>query len=227
MLKVVQCWDDGVVSDIRLIELLRKYDSKATFNLNPGMHPDERDTSVWVEPGFKEWSYKGFRCGKVGKNELLSIYKGFQVASHCWKHEGAGIVPDDQFLESALDARHFLEDLFQQECRGFAWPGGRYTPETCRLLREAGFAYGRTTRNSNDVTKVDDTMIFDPSCHFQDSLFWEKYEQAKQTGVFYFWGHSYEMIDSPGLWQQLEQKLKYIHEDQNAGWADVIDIVPN
>ena len=30
-MKVVQCWDDGVVTDIRLIEILRKYNAKATF----------------------------------------------------------------------------------------------------------------------------------------------------------------------------------------------------
>ena len=37
-MKVVQCWDDGVVNDVRLTNLLRKYNAKATFNLNPGNH---------------------------------------------------------------------------------------------------------------------------------------------------------------------------------------------
>ena len=31
MVKVACCWDDGVVNDIRLISLLRKYKAKATF----------------------------------------------------------------------------------------------------------------------------------------------------------------------------------------------------
>ena len=38
MLKVVQCWDDGVINDIRLTDLLRRWGAKATFNLNPGLH---------------------------------------------------------------------------------------------------------------------------------------------------------------------------------------------
>ena len=31
MIRVAQCWDDGVATDIRLTEILRKYNAKATF----------------------------------------------------------------------------------------------------------------------------------------------------------------------------------------------------
>ena len=31
MVKVAQCWDDGVATDIRLIDILHKYNAKATF----------------------------------------------------------------------------------------------------------------------------------------------------------------------------------------------------
>ncbi len=37
-LRVVQCWDDGDLGDIRLCEILRKYGAKASFNLNPAHH---------------------------------------------------------------------------------------------------------------------------------------------------------------------------------------------
>ena len=226
MLKVVQCWDDGVVNDIRLAEIFRKYNAKATFNLNPGFHSQERIPAVWNPPGHVGWSCKGYSGGKVGLKELKEVYSGFQVASHCWRHELAGSLPDAEFAKSALDARRFLEDIFQQECRGFAWPCGKYTPGTMDALREAGFAYGRTVENSLDVRSCKDPMAFNPSCHFQDNNFWKLYAQAKETGVFYFWGHSYEMLDSEGMWGQLEGKIRIISEDPDAVWADVIDIVP-
>ena len=35
----------------------------------------------------------------------------------------------------------------QKPCRGFAWPCGVSTQGTIDLLRENGFAYGRTTQN--------------------------------------------------------------------------------
>ena len=56
--------------------------------------------------------------------------------------------------------------------------------------------------------------------------FYTRYEAAKKTGVFYFWGHSYEMLDYDRLWEQFEYKLQFISEDPDAEWADVIDIVP-
>ena len=140
-MKVVQCWDDGVTTDLRLIEILYKYNAKATFNLCPGTLEDERVESHWAEPGYNGWSHKGFFGGHVGKKELYDVYKDFQVASHCWTHECAGRVPDDVFIKAAVDARKYLEDLFGRECRGFAWPCSCNTPETCDLLRENGFRY--------------------------------------------------------------------------------------
>ena len=117
-------------------------------------------------------------------------------------------------------------NLFEKECRGFAWPCGRVTDSTARLLREAGFAYGRTTAITEDVTNCADTMRLASSCHFHDPAFYAKYEEAKKTGVFYFWGHTYEMFDYDQLYLQLEDRIRYITEDPESEWADVIDIVP-
>ncbi len=225
MVKVMQCWDDGTIGDARLTEILRKYNAKATFNLNPDYHGETRGEQRWVginEPG---WSFKGFRDGKLGKNELREIYGGFQVASHCMKHECAGAVPDDVFIKSALDARHYLEDLFGQSCPGFAWPCGRYTQETADALLEAGFAYGRTTQNAERISECEHPMILHSSCHFHDGQFYQKYENAKAgDGLFYFWGHTFENMDSEGLWNQLEMKIKYISEDPDATWVNLCDI---
>ena len=226
-MKVVQCWDDGVLTDIRLTEILRKYGAKATFNLNIGFHTEEPGRMFWNrDPHRAGHNHLGFCCGKIGLKDLKSVYDGFQVASHCWLHENAGWIPDAKFVESAMASRKYLEDLFQHECRGFAWPCGRFTPETCRLMHEAGFAYGRTTLNTEDVTDCADTMALATNCHFQNWEFYRKYEAAKATGVFYFWGHSYETLDYEQLWLQLEDKIRYITEDPESEWADVIDIVP-
>jgi len=39
----------------------------------------------------------------LGK-KLKAVYSGFQVASHCWKHETAGRVADEVFMKAATDA---------------------------------------------------------------------------------------------------------------------------
>ena len=184
MMKVVQCWDDGVNNDVRLTELLRKYNAKATFNLNPGLM-EQATKPVWIRPGDKGWSFHGFRCGKVARKDIAEIYDGFQLASHCWKHENAGTTPDSEWIQSALQARRFLEDIVQRECRGFAWPCGRYTPETMKRMHEAGFAYGRTTQNTDAVIPCEDTMALHSSCHFLNPDFCSSPEllNSRSTGI--------------------------------------------
>ena len=128
-MKVVQCWDDGVLTDIRLTEILRKYGAKATFNLNIGFHTEEPGRMFWNrDPHRAGHNHLGFCCGKIGLKDLKSVYDGFQVASHCWLHENAGWIPDAKFVESAMASRKYLEDLFQHECRGFAWPASPRKP---------------------------------------------------------------------------------------------------
>ena len=227
-MKVVQCWDDGVLNDERLANLLRKYGAKATFTPNPGaMDPERRGTLRWLQPGEEiGWCHNGFRDGKLSRRDIPEVYRGFRVASHCWLHENAGSLPDDQWIRAALDARKLLEDLVQEPCPGFAWPCGRHTPETIALLRENGFAYGRTTASTYDVTDCAEPLALAANCHFMAADFWERYRRAKASGVFYFWGHSYEMYHYEEMWANFEAKIRYITEDPETEWADVVDIVP-
>ncbi len=224
--KVAQCWDDGVTTDIRLTEIFRKYNAKATFNLCPGLLPEQTMPSSWKEPIGRDWHIRSFTAGHVGLKDLKSVYGGFQVASHCWKHETVGRVPDDVFFKAAVDARKFLEDTFQRECRGFAWPCGQHTPETEKMLADAGFKYGRTTANTATVTDCANPLALASNCHFLDRSFWKIFEAAKETGVFYFWGHSYELMDCEPMWQRFELVIKLLSEDPDVEWVDVIDLVP-
>ena len=226
MVKVATCWDDGVYTDLRLVEILRKYNAKATFNLNPGRHTDESFPSKWLKYVDAPWSSNGFSSGLLSKNDLLEVYKGFKVASHCMQHETVGRVLDDVFLKAAIDARKWLEDFFQQECPGFAWPCGQTSPATADALSEAGFEYGRTTANTDNVLAYEHPMLLNSSCHFLNRNFHSLFDKAKaENGVFYFWGHTYEMMDCQGMWDFMEQKIKSLSEDPEVEWIDVIDIV--
>jgi len=227
MIKVAQCWDDGVVTDFAVQEICRKYNAKATFNLCPAWIKEERVQPSWNRGKESRWSFRGFHGGRVCLKDLKEHYQGFQVASHCWSHENAGDNPDEVFIKAALDARNFLEDTFEQECRGFAWPCGKHTPSTEKLLKEAGFLYGRTVENALDVTDTDNPLALSSNCHFQSVNFWNLFEEAKKNSpVFYFWGHSYEMLDYDKLIEQYELKIRLLSEDPEVEWIDVKDIVP-
>ncbi len=224
--KICTCWDDGVVNDARLADLFRKHGAKATFNLNPGLMVGERHANRWMPPETREWSYNGFRAGKLALGDIPEVYAGFELASHCWRHENAGSLPDDAWIASAMAARKFLEDIMQRPCTGFAWPCGVFTPGTVEALRAAGFSYGRTTQYTADVLGGNpEPMALKSSCHFMSRDFWPRYDAEKaRGGVFYFWGHSYELYEYDPLWVQLEGKLRAIAEDPDAEWINVVDL---
>ena len=228
MIRVAQCWDDGVATDIRLTDIFRKYNAKATFNLRPGLiNQDETVMPHWLDPDYRGWSYRGFSGGRMGKKDLLKVYGGFRVASHCMKHETVGRVSLEDFIRGAVDARKFLEDTFGMECPGFAWPCGATSDDSVKALRDAGFRYGRTVANvRGDASRCEDPLQLAANCHFLAPDFWTRFDEVKKTGgVFYFWGHSYEMLDCEGLWKQLEGKISIISNDPEVEWIDVIDIV--
>ena len=226
MIRVAQCWDDGVLTDARLTDILRKYNAKATFNLCPGTIGENDTPMSWVPGDCRGWSHRGFQGGRVGRKNLTKVYGGFKVASHCMRHEVSGNLPLADFVSAAADARKFLEDVFGMECPGFAWPCGVFSPETTKALADAGFAYGRTTRNTADVAGYAHPMNLDSSCHFLAADFWSKFDALKKTGgIFYFWGHSYEMMDSEGMWRHFETKIEAISRDPEVEWIDVVDIV--
>lgn len=42
--------------------------------------------------------------------------------------------------------------------------------------------------------------------------------------MFYFWGHSYEMMDDPKLWDEFESKIAFLSQDPRTEWVDVRDL---
>lgn len=216
MYKVAQCWDDGVVNDIQVAEICRKHGAKATFNLNPGLNQALRSDG---------WNYHDFEVKRLGKREFKSVYEGFELASHTMTHPRASKIELEVFRQEAVDARKYIEDLVQREQRGFAWPFGD-APDLCaEVLREAGFVYGRTTRNVPNILENADLMQLPAHCHFADPNFDQIWESAKQTGIFYFWGHSYEMKNDPVLWKRYEEQIRRISADPKAQWVNVVDLV--
>ncbi len=225
--KVVQCWDDATYSDLRVVEILRKYNAKATFNLNPGLMKETRIAPDWLsykDPRRNSYTHCGYTRGLLSIKDIGEVYDGFELASHCWMHENADTLLPEEWIKTAVHAREFLEDIVQKPCRGFAWPCGVYTPETCAELRKAGFAYGRTCEYMSDITQCKDVMALPSNCHYLNPFFFRHYENAKKTGVFYFWGHSYEMFEYDKLYEQFEMKIRYIAEDPDSEWCSLVDV---
>lgn len=213
-MQVVQCWDDGITTDIRLTACLRNVGAKATFNLNPGLHTASRG-----EP----WDHRGTEVRRLAVHELEEVFGGFVIANHTDNHPFLAKLPLEEARREIVDGRKKLQDLFQQNILGFAYPYGSTSPEVEAMVREAGHRYARTCGTATPCFPPESPMAFHPDCHFLHPDFWTLFEQARESGTFYFWGHSYEMINQD-MWTDFDEKLRRIDEDPDTEWADVQDL---
>ena len=87
-------------------------------------------------------------------------------------------------------------------------------------VRETGHVYARTTRNVESPFPPENAMAFHPCCHFCAPDLWDRYEKARQGGVFYFWGHSYEMI-TEAMWTAFDDIIGRISNDPASRWGEL------
>ncbi len=213
-MKIVQCWDDGVNSDVLLIEILRRYGAKASFNLNAGIHQAERT---------KSWEYKGQEVCKLGWNEMRAVYEGFTIANHGLTHPHMAVLETAQLKKEIVESRDRLQQFFQQAIHGLAYPFGNYNDKVKEEVAAAGHCYARTCCYTDTPYPPADPMAFHSNCHFLSPEFWSKYEKARAGGVFYFWGHSYEMVNEQ-MWQDFESCIREMNEDPESEWVDLEDL---
>lgn len=211
---VVQCWDDGVTADVRVIEILHKHNAKATFNLNAGLHKAKR---------YACWKHKDKVVERLGWDEVRDVYKGFPIANHSLTHPRLDGMPVEAARREIVEGRKRLQQHFGQPVTGFAYPGGSYDAVVMDLVREAGHVYARTTLEAAQPFPPENPMTFHPNCHFLVPDLWSRYENAKSGGVFYFWGHSYELITET-MWAEFEEVIKRISADPESRWGDVVDL---
>lgn len=211
-MKVVQSWDDGVVDDLRLTELLRHYGATATFNLNPGLHQSQRSFS---------WKYGDKEIWRLRQSEMVAIYAGFEIANHSLTHPNLPDLSPMELERQVGESRRILQDWFQQPVSGFCYPFGSFNSAVKEVVRTAGHVYARTVQYCDSVFPPVDPFEFGVSCWFADPAFWTLYERAKAgNGVFFFWGHSYELVND-AMWADLEHKIAGISADPAARWASL------
>ncbi|WP_299691162.1 polysaccharide deacetylase family protein, partial [uncultured Vibrio sp.] len=114
-MKVLQCWDDGVVSDIRLIEILKKYNATATFNLCIGKNGEDRE----VVGQFEEVDIVSLK-----RSELYDLYKDFDVANHSLTHPFLSSLSYEEVHHEVAQNKAQLETVFHREIKGFCYPFG-------------------------------------------------------------------------------------------------------
>ena len=202
-------YDDGVMQDIRLAELFRKYGIKATFNIN---------SDLLGRPG--ELVRDGVRIGhnKVSPKDVKSIYEGHEVAAHTLTHPFLPDIKDeDEIIKQVEGDRLKLSELVSYEVVGFAYPGGGINHEkrVADIIKSrTGVKYCRTTDANHSFDVQDELFEFNPTVYHHkemDRMFelGEKFLSLKpdKPQVFYIWGHAYE-FDIRNDWARFEEFLQ-------------------
>lgn len=211
-MKIVQSWDDGVIDDVRLTALLRRYRATATFNLNPGLHHPQRTFS---------WRYGDKEVWRLGRDELTTVYAGFEIANHSLTHPFLADLSPADLVREVRESRLILQDWFDQPVRGFCYPFGGLNAVVKDAVRAAGHCYARTVSELELIFPPVDPLEFGVHCRFADPQFWSRYQSVRAVnGVFFFWGHSYELINE-AMWVDLEDKIARISADSVTEWVNL------
>ncbi|MBQ6819243.1 MAG: polysaccharide deacetylase family protein [Clostridia bacterium] len=203
-------YDDGVIQDIRLIELMNQYGLKGTFNLN---------SEVLGTKGMLTYEGKKIAHYKIHPQDVPQVYEGHEVAVHTLTHPNLTQLPPGEVIRQVEQDRLNLSELVGYEVVGMAYPcGGVNNDErTADIIKEhTGVKYSRTITSNGCFDKQENLYRFNPSAYHLDfdrlmELGRQFIELDAQTPqIFYIWGHSYEMDYHPTYWQRLEEFFQLI-----------------
>lgn len=71
---------------------------------------------------------------------------GWEIANHTWNHHFLTVEPRTTFPHEIIESKKNLEKWFNTSISTLVYPGGYYGPETLKVARNAGFAFGFTTK---------------------------------------------------------------------------------
>ena len=209
-------FDDGVMQDIRTIEILDKYGLKGTFNLNSGKF----GTKNPYEPALGRIVERTL----IEPTQVKELYKNHEVAVHTMSHFNLTELPDSCVTWQVETDRKLLEELTGKEVRCMAYPCGGVNNDdrVAGVIRDTSLiGFARTITSSFSFDMQENLLRFNPTLHFRNERLFELAEQflaldTDEPKLFYIWGHTYEFDATDGAWERFEDFCRMI-----SGRADI------
>lgn len=206
-------FDDGVMQDLKIIEILNKYNLKATFNLNSGNFANSFPL-VW------EGVYVERKT--VLPEMVKNVYEGHEVAVHTVHHAKLKSISDDEIVKEIVDDIKNLEELVGYEVRGMAYPCSEFDERVIRVIKErTPIKYARTVVSTYNLDLQNELVQFNPTCRYGDKEMYELVEElfadkSDKSKLLYIWAHTYEFDYKPKKYEEFEKFCAYI-----SGRADI------
>jgi peptidoglycan/xylan/chitin deacetylase (PgdA/CDA1 family) len=213
---ITTSWDDGHPLDLKLAELLEKYDIPATFYI-----PIDNRKGEYIHP-----------------QQIKEIAQIFDIGGHTYHHVDLTKVPLKEAEREIVEGKRRLEEITGKEVLSFCYPCGRFNDEIINIVRRAGFIGARTTKSATrsikDPFKMSTTAYAASWCFglipyirhsvtskdfglfrfvLKNNLLlntWDKIAiktldfVVNNGGVWHLWGHSWE-VDDHNDWERLER----------------------
>ena len=210
-------YDDGVIYDKRLVEIFKKYNLKATFNLNSGNYGNK--------------TYK-----RMTKQECVDLFKdsGMEVAAHGYKHLSLATVDSASAIYDVITDRKELENTFQRIIKGFAYASGSYDDKVIEILQNCGISYSRTIVQTYDFELPNSWYEWHTTCHHEYPNLMDladRFISSKRPErdldytpkLMYVWGHSYEFNNNDN-WFIIEKFAEFIGNREDIYYATNCEI---
>lgn len=211
-------YDDGVLQDIRFVEMLNTYNLKGTFNLNSGLMKNEFE---WVHES-------GCVVKRLNEEKVLSLYSGHEIASHTLTHPYMDGKSEAEILYELKEDKKNLKNLFQREIKGFAVPFDYYSDLIEKCARKCGFEYARISEESLSFRPQTEYHRWKATVfHLDDSLEKLAYDfinTDEELALFQIVGHSYD-LDTEKMWDKIESIFKEISSQDDVLPMTTIEIV--
>jgi peptidoglycan/xylan/chitin deacetylase (PgdA/CDA1 family) len=248
---VTTSWDDGSVHDLKLAELLNKYNVKGTFYI----------PSYFTSQGDKFSAYGRL----LNEEEIQTISQTHEVGGHTFNHTVLKQLSDEKIIYELLENKKRLERITGKTVKMFAYPSGFFDNKISEMVKSVGFSGARTTKklsnsighnpfqlpvsiqvNSFPFRKLNPNhyywrRLLDPIFGYNKEILrfpglffriysWQVFAQTffhmcrKNGGYFHFYGHSWE-IEKYNLWLELETFLKFITSQPNILFFNNFEII--
>lgn len=218
---ITTSWDDGHPLDLRVAELLAKFEVSGTFYI-----PRANEKPTLTE------------C------EIRALSAAFEIGAHTLGHQVLTDVSLPRAQAEISGSKSWVENITGVPCRMFCPPQGKYSRQHVLMAEKAGYVGFRSVALlSLDLPQRVGGIVLMPTtiqAHPHDTMVYARNtlkraalrsiwrfvthgrscdwpvlarslarEATTRGGVFHLWGHSWELQDN-NQWERLECILAYL-----------------
>jgi len=187
---ILTSWDDGTIFDMRMADLLYKYNIPGIFYIPSNtMLSDEQIKNI-------------------------SDFHG--IGGHTVNHpdDMKKLSYEDQFAE-IKNNKDWLEGVIGRRANGFCYPKGKGDETTIKAIKKAGYREARRVGWGNkefpkDMFNIVPTAFAHPDKTKFGGKSWYDYAMDQLNDeYFHLWGHSHE-IEKYNMWHDVDQFFKVL-----------------